>query len=150
MTTKILRADKWLFLCSANIARSPTAEYLARKSGIIARSCGTGGIGDEHYSVTPMTEEILGWADVIVAMKMGHRIAAEKFKVARKKKIFVWALDDDWGVPYHPEMIAIMEPKLLETRQLYDEWLEEKLYAEKAEKAGRSTDDGTSRITRQE
>lgn len=125
---KIARADKWLFICSANVARSPTAEYLARKAGIIARSCGTGGRGNEYqrWTVTPMTEEILEWADVIVAMKVGHRIAAEKFKVAQKKKFFVWALDDRWGVPYHPEMIEIMEGKLLESQQLYEKWLEEK------------------------
>jgi predicted protein tyrosine phosphatase len=141
--SKIYRPDKWLFICSANIARSPTAEYLARRSGILARSCGTGGRQEAHerYTVTPMTREIVCWADVIVCMKEGHRLALEAMhpfnaSLDDTKKIFVWALDDKWGVPYHPEMIEIMEPKLLETQQLYEKWLEEK--------AGRSASDATA------
>lgn len=123
---EILRPDKWLFICSANIARSPTAEYLARKRGMIARSCGTGGRPGEYerYAVTPMTHEILQWADVIVCMKDGHRLAVEAMHSCEShaQKLFVWALEDDWGVPYHRQMIAIMEPKLLQSKQEYEEW----------------------------
>jgi len=123
--TTIARPDKWLFICSANVARSPTAEYLARKAGMIARSCGTGGRREEMYTVTPMTPGILEWADVIVCMKEGHRLAIEsRYPFALRKKVFVWELDDKWGVPYHPVMMEIIERKLLESAQEYEQWRE--------------------------
>lgn len=123
----VARPDKWLFICSANVARSPTAEFLARKAGLLARSCGTGGRNGEHYVVTPMTREIVQWADVIVCMKDGHRLALEAVGVdLQARKVFVWGLDDKWGVPYHPVMMQAIEVKLLETVQLYERWREEK------------------------
>jgi predicted protein tyrosine phosphatase len=139
----VARPDKWLFICSANVARSPTAEYLARKAGLLARSCGTGGRRGEYepYTVTPMTQEIIEWADVIVAMKLGHRIAVQTrydAKVTKGKKFFVWELTDVWHEPYHPDMIAVMEPKLLESVQLYEKWREEK--------AGRLSGDATTEV----
>lgn len=133
--TKVLRPDKWLFICSANISRSPTAEHLARKAGLIARSCGTGG-PDNGYTVTPMTKEIVEWADVIVCMREGHQLGMQArfpYELTRGKKVFIWDIRDKWAEYVHPEMVAIMELKLLETMQQYDKWLEEK--------AGRQTGD---------
>lgn len=125
MTTYIARPDKWLFICGANIARSPTAEYLARKMGLLARSCGT----DKEFRVTPMTREIVQWADVIVCMKERHRAAlysGEPLGVdLQRQKLFVWGLDDDWGRPYDSEMmLKTIERKLLASVQEYEQWRE--------------------------
>lgn len=127
----ILRASKWLFICTENMARSPTAEYLARKAGLIARSCGIGANRATRAPLgAPMTSEAIEWADVIVAMKEGHRLALESkypHSITKGKKVYVWALEDDWGVPYHPEMLEVVERKLLETIQDYERWLEEEV-----------------------
>lgn len=118
----LARPDNWLFICSANVARSPTAEFLARKHGLRARSCGT---VRNALTVTPMTSEILRWAHVIVCMMAEHRDALEAAAIPlRKKKVFLWNFEDDWGTPFHPEMIALMEPLLLKTIREYDEWHE--------------------------
>lgn len=133
----IVRTEKWLFICSANIIRSSAAEYLARKSGMLARSCGSGGRNGEHFVVTPMTREIVEWADVIVCMKESHRLALSGFVLQEdaaagsvpisiaEKKIFVWGVDDIGYRPYQPELLQILEAKLLESAQQYDMWREE-------------------------
>lgn len=81
--------------------------------------------------VTPLTCEIVCWADVIVCMKEGHRLALETLhpfsaRPNHEKKIFVWGLSDDWGVPYHPEMMAKIEPLLDDSIRQYVQWLEER------------------------
>jgi predicted protein tyrosine phosphatase len=87
--------------------------------------------------VTPITTEILQWADVIVCMREGQRtfVLATYPEAVRDKPIYVWGLRDEWAQPYHPEMIMRMEPLLLASMQEYDRWCEEK--------AGRQASDAT-------
>jgi hypothetical protein len=55
-------SERWLFVCSAGLLRSPTGAALAVKQGINARSCGS----DSHYALIPCSANLINWADKIV------------------------------------------------------------------------------------
>jgi predicted protein tyrosine phosphatase len=111
----IVIPDKWVFICSANWVRSPTAEYVARKAGVLARSCGT----SHGFVVAPVSREILEWAHVIVCMEKEHIDAVRKFHGSpMTADVYCWNLPDDWDKAYDPQLTRIIEQKLLDTMQL--------------------------------
>lgn len=55
-------SERWLFVCSAGLLRSPTGAALAVQRGINARSCGS----DSHYALIPCSANLINWADRIV------------------------------------------------------------------------------------
>ena len=58
-----------LFVCSQNKLRSPTAEHVfASYPGIECVSAGT-----NNDAETPLTAELVAWAQVIVVMEKQHR-----------------------------------------------------------------------------
>lgn len=60
-----------LFVCSANLDRSPTAEELFQDHpGIAVASAGTA-----TDATRPLSAEVIGWADVIIVMEEAHREA---------------------------------------------------------------------------
>jgi predicted protein tyrosine phosphatase len=61
--------NRYLFVCSQNRLRSPTAEQIfADWPGIEVYSAGT-----NHDANNPLTAELVAWADVIVVMEKAHR-----------------------------------------------------------------------------
>jgi predicted protein tyrosine phosphatase len=59
----------YLFVCSQNRLRSPTAEQIfSRRSDIEVASAGT-----NHDAENPLTSELVRWADIIVVMERSHR-----------------------------------------------------------------------------
>ena len=102
-----------LFVCSANLDRSPTAEALfSRRPGIEARSCGT-----SPYATTPAGEELIDWADEIVCMEEHHREALRRdFPAAGGKTIVVLDVRDVYGRG-EPELVQLLREKL-------GDWLE--------------------------
>ena len=63
-----------LFVCSANVDRSPTAEYIyANRQGLEVKSAGT-----SWYATTPINNDLLHWADVILCMENHHKQVLEK------------------------------------------------------------------------
>lgn len=105
----IARADRWLFVCSANFVRSPTAEYVARRMGLIADSCGTSRQADLRG--TCLTRDLVEWANVIVCMEPLHVERVRPFAAGRP--IYCWNLPDDWGpLPYAPDLVRICEERL--------------------------------------
>ncbi|WP_394652700.1 low molecular weight protein tyrosine phosphatase family protein [uncultured Sphingomonas sp.] len=64
----------YLFVCSQNRLRSPTAEQIfSERSDIAVASAGT-----NHDAETPLTSDLVGWADVIVVMERTHRAKVQK------------------------------------------------------------------------
>jgi len=55
-------SDRWLFVCSAGLLRSPTGAAVAVKHGINARSCGS----DFNYALIPCSANLITWADKII------------------------------------------------------------------------------------
>ena len=56
------KADRWLFVCSAGLLRSPTGAAMAVERGINARSCGS----NFNYALIPCSANLINWADKIV------------------------------------------------------------------------------------
>ncbi|MDR1298239.1 MAG: hypothetical protein LBO05_12925 [Deltaproteobacteria bacterium] len=67
---------KVLFVCSANVDRSPTAEVVHRgRQSVAARSAGVG-----EGAATPVSKQLADWADIVCAMEDWHvRRLREKF-----------------------------------------------------------------------
>jgi predicted protein tyrosine phosphatase len=55
-------SDRWLFVCSAGLLRSPTGAALAVKRGINARSCGS----NFNYALIPCSANLIQWAHRII------------------------------------------------------------------------------------
>jgi predicted protein tyrosine phosphatase len=110
----ITPAHRWLFVCSANLCRSPTAEYVARKAGLLADSCG---ISAEGAVCTPLTRSLLMWAQVIVCMEQEHVRRVKLDPMARKKHVYCWNIPDDYAL-YDLALIRICEGRLADTMKL--------------------------------
>ena len=54
-------AERWLFVCSAGLLRSPTGAALAIQKGFNARSCGS----HVDYALIPISANLIYWADKI-------------------------------------------------------------------------------------
>jgi hypothetical protein len=54
--------ERWLFVCSAGLLRSPTGAALAIQRGINARSCGS----NFNYALIPCSANLIAWADKII------------------------------------------------------------------------------------
>lgn len=58
-----------LFVCSENRLRSPTGEAVfSRYEGINALGCGT-----NQDAITPISGDLIEWADIIFVMEPTHR-----------------------------------------------------------------------------
>jgi predicted protein tyrosine phosphatase len=55
-------SERWLFVCSAGLLRSPTGAALAVKHGINARSCGS----NFNYALIPCSANLINWANKII------------------------------------------------------------------------------------
>lgn len=92
-----------LFVCSANLMRSPTAEHVfGALPDVETMSAGT-----SPAAANPVSAELLGWADVVVGMENEHR--------NRLREQFAEALDD---TPVYvlgiPDRYPYMDPDLIE------------------------------------
>ena len=65
---------KILFVCSANIDRSPTAENIY--SGRRDLEVKSAGVSD--YAMTPVSVELIQWADIILCMEKKHKQKIKK------------------------------------------------------------------------
>jgi predicted protein tyrosine phosphatase len=78
-----------LFLCSQNRLRSPTAEQVfASHPAIEVASAGL-----NHDAETPLTAELVAWADIIFVMEKAHRNKLRKKFRASLKDARVICLD---------------------------------------------------------
>lgn len=98
-----------LFICSQNRLRSPTAEQVfSCWSGVNVASAGT-----NHDAESPVTPELLLWADVIVAMERTHRNKLQKkFKSALNgKNIICLGIPDEYAY-MDPELVNLLEQRV--------------------------------------
>ncbi len=92
-----------LFICSKNRLRSPTAEAVfSAYDGIAAI-----GAGVNPDSPTPLTGDLVEWADLIFVMESSHRrrVNARFGKMLRGKEPIVLGIPDNY---------SLMEPALVE------------------------------------
>ncbi len=85
----------FLFVCSQNKLRSPTAEHIfADRPGIATMSAGT-----NRHADTGLSDDLVEWADVIFVMERTHRAKLRnQFRSALKdKRIVVLNIPDDYA-----------------------------------------------------
>lgn len=104
-----------LFVCTANRLRSPTGEEVfSRYNGIEAIGCGT-----SDDAVTPISGDLIQWADIIFVMEKYHRNkVAKKFKdLLKGKKLICLDIPDDYE-RMDPLLIRLLEAKVSKHVQL--------------------------------
>ena len=100
---------KVLFVCSANIDRSPTAEELLRgKAGFETFSAGIW-----EYARRPISMELIDWADHIFVMEEKHREAILMLRPEAESKVEVLNIPDIY-VRNDPELVKILKTRLSE------------------------------------
>jgi predicted protein tyrosine phosphatase len=85
---------RFLFVCSQNKLRSPTAEQIfSVRDDIEVSSAGT-----NHDAENPLDAEQVEWADIIIVMEKQHRNKLQqRFKSALKsKRIVVLDIPDEY------------------------------------------------------
>ena len=91
-----------LFVCSRNRLRSPTAEQIFANHPLLE----VASAGLNHDSDTPLTAELVQWADVVFVMEKAHRHRLEKSFAKHTKNCRVVCLDI-------PDKFEFMQPELV-------------------------------------
>lgn len=98
-----------LFICGKNRLRSPTAEHVfADWPGIETCSAGVSADSD-----TPVTPELLAWADTIFCMERTHRSRlASRFKPhLHRARVICLGIPDTFGY-MAPELVRVLRAKV--------------------------------------
>ena len=98
-----------LFICSQNRLRSPTAEAVfSEYKNVEALSAGL-----NHDADTPVSSDIIKWADEILVMEPTHKQKLTKRFGAylKDKKVRVLGIPDDFEF-MQPELIKLLEEKV--------------------------------------
>lgn len=101
---------KLLFVCSENRLRSPTGEEVfSAYEGIDAIGCGT-----NLDSETPLSGDLVEWADIVFVMEKSHRNkVSKKFKELLKgKKLVCLDIPDNYE-RMQPELVRILKNRVL-------------------------------------
>ncbi len=101
---------RFLFVCSQNRLRSPTAEQIfSTRTDIEVGSAGT-----NNDAENPLDMEQVEWADVIVVMEKHHRDKLQKrFQSALKsKRVVVLDIPDDYEF-MDQGLIRLLKAKML-------------------------------------
>lgn len=100
-------AKRVLFVCTANMDRSPTAEALLKgRAGFEVRSAGTWINAHRRISL-----HHIDWADIIFVMEENHKEAIIAIKPEAEKKITVLNIPDIYS-RNDPELIELLKTKL--------------------------------------
>ena len=103
------RMKKLLFVCSENRLRSATAEIVfSEYEGVEAIGAGT-----NKDAVTPVSGDLVEWADIILVMETIHRdkISAKYKKLLKGKQLVVLGIPDNYQ-RMQPELIRLLERKV--------------------------------------
>ncbi len=100
---------KLLFVCSENRLRSPTAEAIfSEYEGVEAIGAGTNADSD-----TPVSGDLIEWADIILVMEKAHRnkISAKYKDLLKGKRLVVLNIPDHYEC-MQPELIQLFKAKV--------------------------------------
>ncbi len=108
-----LKVRRYLFVCSQNKLRSPTAEQIfANRAGLEVSSAGT-----NHDAENPLTAELVEWADTIFVMERLHRSKVQqRYRPALKGKHIVCLDIPDNYTFMDPDLVDLLETRM--TRHL--------------------------------
>ena len=100
---------KLLFICSQNLLRSPTAEQVFSSwPGVETASAGL-----NNGAETPVTPELLDWADLIFVMERVHRSKlSTRFQPhLRGKRVICLDIPDDYEY-MEPALVALLNARV--------------------------------------
>jgi len=98
---------KVLFVCTANIDRSPTAEdLLGQLNGFEVQSAGTW-----LHARRRITEELINWADIVFVMERHHKEFLLDLSPMAKNKTVVLDIPDIYS-RNDPELVRILKGRL--------------------------------------
>ena len=100
---------KLLFVCSENRLRSPTAEAVfSELEGVEAIGAGT-----NSDAATPVSGDLIEWADVVLVMEKSHRNkVSKKYKdLLKNKRLIVLDIPDNYEC-MQPELIKLLKAKV--------------------------------------
>lgn len=98
-----------LFVCSQNRLRSPTAEQVfSHRADLEVASAGT-----NNDAETPLSGDLVQWADVIVVMEKQHRAKVQKrFRsLLHGKRVICLDIPDDYEF-MDPALVSLFRAKL--------------------------------------
>ena len=98
-----------LFVCSENRLRSPTGEEVfSQYEGVNAIGCGTNADAE-----TPLSGDLIEWADAILVMEKTHRNKVEKkYKdLLKGKKLACLDIPDNYE-RMQPELVRLLKNKV--------------------------------------
>lgn len=101
--------QRFLFICSQNRLRSPTAEQIfANHPGIETCSAGT-----NNDAETPLTSELVEWADVIFVMERIHRTKLQRrFRRAlHGQRVICLDIPDDYAF-MDPSLVRLLQARM--------------------------------------
>jgi predicted protein tyrosine phosphatase len=98
-----------LFVCSENRLRSPTAEAVfSQYPGVDAIGAGT-----NADAVTPVSGDLIEWADVVLVMEKSHRNKLmKKYKELLKGKRVVCLDVPDVYECMQPELVTLLKTRV--------------------------------------
>lgn len=100
---------RYLFVCSQNRLRSPTAEQIfSSREGVEVSSAGT-----NNDAENPLTPELVGWADTIFVMERTHRNKLQqRFRAALGgRRIVCLDIPDDYDF-MDPDLVRLLEARM--------------------------------------
>lgn len=100
---------RYLFVCSQNRLRSPTAEHIfATYPGIEVSSAGT-----NHDAENPLTAELVDWADTIFVMERAHRNKLQKrFRSSiGPRRVICLDIPDDYEF-MDPDLVRLLKVRM--------------------------------------
>jgi len=100
---------KLLFICSECRLRSPTAEAVfSEVPGVEAIAAGT-----NADAATPLSGDLIEWADVILVMEKSHRakVAAKYRELLTNKRLVCLDIPDRYDF-MQPELIALLKQRV--------------------------------------
>lgn len=100
---------RFLFICSQNRLRSPTAEQIfSRRGDIEVTSAGT-----NHDAENPLNDELIEWADFIFVMERAHRNKVQKRhrRALKDKRVIVLDIPDEYDF-MDPGLVRLLENRM--------------------------------------
>jgi predicted protein tyrosine phosphatase len=100
---------KLLFVCSRNRRRSPTAEiHFSTYPGVETLSAGT-----SPDAETPISADLIEWADIIFVMELTHRkrLMTAFRNQLREKRLIVLGIRDQYNT-MDPQLVSLLEAKV--------------------------------------
>jgi len=100
---------KLLFVCSENRLRSPTAEAIFCEYESVEAI----GAGTNSDAETPVSGDLIEWADIILVMEKAHRnkISKKYKELLKDKRLVVLEIPDNYEC-MQPELIQLLKAKV--------------------------------------